>query len=74
MINITGASDGRVAPIIAEILEKVKGQSLIVVPTFNKAKRLATSLSFLLRERYSYCLRRRRCWYSMKHAAMKACP
>ena len=31
MINITGASDGRVAPIIAEILEKVKGQSLIVV-------------------------------------------
>ncbi len=46
MINITGASDGRVAPIIAEILEKVKGQSLIVVPTFNKAKRLATDLSF----------------------------
>ena len=46
MINITGASDGRTAPVIAEKLKQAKGQSLIVVPTLNKAKRLATDLSF----------------------------
>ena len=46
MINITGATEGRVAPIIAEITERKKGQSLIVVSTFNRAKRLATDLSF----------------------------
>ena len=46
MINITGASEGRIAPIIAEIIKEKKGQSLIVVSTFNRAKRLASDLSF----------------------------
>ena len=46
MINITGASEGRIAPIIAEIIKEKKGQSLIVVSTFNRAKRLACDLSF----------------------------
>ena len=46
MINITGAAEGRVAPIAAEILNEKKGQSLIVVSTFNRAKRLAADLSF----------------------------
>lgn len=46
MINITGASEGRIAPIIAEIIKEKKGQSLIVVSTFNRAKRLAADLSF----------------------------
>ncbi|MDO4486307.1 MAG: transcription-repair coupling factor [Bacillota bacterium] len=46
MINITGASEGRIAPVIADIIEEKKGQSLIVVSTLNRAKRLATDLSF----------------------------
>lgn len=46
MINITGAAEGRIAPITANILNEKKGQSLIVVSTFNRAKRLATDLSF----------------------------
>lgn len=46
MINITGAAEGRIAPIIADIAGEKKGQSLIVVSTFNRAKRLATDLSF----------------------------
>lgn len=46
MINITGVSEGREAPVISEILKDKKGQSLIVVSTFNRAKRLATDLSF----------------------------
>lgn len=46
MINITGAAEGRIAPIIAELIKEKKGQSLIVVSTFNRAKRLAADLSF----------------------------
>lgn len=46
MINITGAAEGRIAPIIADIINEKKGQSLIVVSTFNRAKRLAADLSF----------------------------
>ncbi len=46
MINIAGASEGRVARIASEIIQKEKGQSLIVVPTLNRAKRLAADLSF----------------------------
>lgn len=51
MINISGASDGRIAPIIADIIKKEKGQSLIVVSTFNRAKRLAADLSFFSTEK-----------------------
>ncbi|MDO4518495.1 MAG: hypothetical protein Q4B78_04740, partial [Bacillota bacterium] len=46
MINIAGASDGRIAQIITEEYNKKKGQYLIVVPTLNRAKRLKTDLSF----------------------------
>ena len=46
MINIAGAAEGRVARIASEIIKEEKGQSLIVVPTLNRAKRLAADLSF----------------------------
>ena len=46
MINIAGAADGRVALLASEIISEHKGQSLIVVPTEAKAKRLAQDLSF----------------------------
>ena len=46
MINIAGASEGRIAPIITELLKENKGQCLIVVPTLNRARRLQTDLSF----------------------------
>ena len=46
MINIAGAAEGRIAPLIAEISGSNKGQKLIVVSTYNRAKRLQTDLSF----------------------------
>lgn len=46
MINIAGASEGRIAPIITELLKENKGQCLIVVPSLNRARRLQTDLSF----------------------------
>lgn len=46
MINIAGASEGRIALIITELLKEKKGQCLIVVPTLNRARRLKTDLSF----------------------------
>ncbi|MDO4869445.1 MAG: transcription-repair coupling factor [Bacillota bacterium] len=46
MINIAGAAEGRVARIASEIIKEQKGQSLIVVPTLNRARRLASDLSF----------------------------
>ena len=46
MVNITGASESRVAPLAAELIRERGGQSLIVVPTYMRAKRLATDLSF----------------------------
>ena len=45
-INIAGASEGRVAPFIAEKRQKNHGQCLIVVPTLSRAQRLQTDLSF----------------------------
>ena len=50
MINITGAAEGRIAPIAAEIIKEKKGQSLIVVSTYNRARRLAADLSFFTGE------------------------
>ena len=46
MINIAGASEGRIALVITELLNDKKGQCLIVVPTLNRARRLQTDLSF----------------------------
>lgn len=51
MINITGASESRVAPLAAELIGKKEGQSLIVVPSYSRAKRLAGDLSFFQREK-----------------------
>ena len=49
MINITGAAESRVAPVIGKILkEEAKGQCLVVVPSYIRAKRLATDLSFFV--------------------------
>ena len=46
MINIAGASEGRIAPFIAESRQEKDGQCLIVVPTLNRARRLQSDLSF----------------------------
>lgn len=49
MINITGAAESRVAPVIGKILkEEAKGQCLVVVPSYVRAQRLATDLSFFV--------------------------
>lgn len=49
MINITGAAESRVAPVIHKILkEESNGQCLVVVPSYVRAKRLATDLSFFV--------------------------
>lgn len=49
MINITGAAESRVAPVIGKILkEEAKGQCLVVVSSYIRAKRLATDLSFFV--------------------------
>lgn len=45
-ISISGISESRVAPVAAEIAKKQNGQSLIIVPSHTRAKRLATDLSF----------------------------
>ena len=46
MINVAGASEGRIAPFIAESRQEKDGQCLIVVPTLNRARRLQSDLSF----------------------------
>ncbi len=56
MINIAGASEGRIAPFIAESRQKSDGQCLIVVPTLNRARRLQTDLSFFNGEEPVYIL------------------
>lgn len=55
-INIAGASEGRIAPYIAESRQKNHGQCLIIVPTLNRARRLQTDLSFFNGEEPIYIL------------------
>ena len=55
MINIAGASDSRLAPIISHLLKDRNGQSLIVVPSVIRARHLAVDLSFFT-ERKIYVL------------------
>ena len=55
MINISGISESRVAP-IAAYLSKQEGQSIIIVPTETRAKRLAEDLSFFVRDKELYVL------------------
>ncbi len=45
IINISGISESRCAPVISDIL-KEEGQSLIVTATATRAERLASDLSF----------------------------
>ena len=56
MINIAGASEGRIAPYIAESRRESDGQCLIVVPTLNRARRLQSDLSFFNGEEPVYIL------------------
>ncbi len=55
MINISGISESRVAP-VAAYLSREEGQSIIIVPSENRAKRLAEDLSFFIRDREIYVL------------------
>ena len=50
MINISGVSDARVAPIAAHI-SKEERQSIIIVPTYVRAQRLAGDLSFFVKDK-----------------------
>ena len=56
MINIAGASEGRIAPFIAESRQGKDGQCLIVVPTLNRARRLQIDLSFFNADEPIYIL------------------
>ena len=57
IINISGISESRCAPVISDIV-KEEGQSLIVTATARKAPRLASDLSFFLIRKF-WCRRRR---------------
>ncbi len=46
IINLSGISDIRIAPMAAQFIDKNKGQSLIVTTSESRAKRLAQDLSF----------------------------
>lgn len=52
MIHIKGASESRVAKVLAELFDNSKGKALIVVPTQKRAGRLAEDLSFFLENIY----------------------
>ncbi len=54
MINVSGISESRVAPVAAYLSKQ--GQSLIIVPTETRAKRMASDLSFFSRDREIYVL------------------
>ncbi len=55
MISISGISESRVAPVAAHIL-KERNQSIIIVPTETRAKRLAEDLSFFVKDREIFVL------------------
>ena len=49
LINITGAAESRVAPLMGRILQQeAKGQCLVVASSYVRAQRLATDLSFFV--------------------------
>jgi len=51
IISITGIADSRVASVCADIFRKKAGQCLVAAPTFIRAKRLASDLSFFTDEK-----------------------
>ena len=50
MINISGISESRTAPVAAYLCRQ-KDQSIIIVSTDVRAKRLALDLSFFVKDR-----------------------
>ncbi|MBQ1228739.1 MAG: hypothetical protein IIX87_02575, partial [Firmicutes bacterium] len=50
MINYSGISESRIAPVAASLSQQ-KGQSIIIVSTDVRAKRLASDLSFFVKDR-----------------------
>lgn len=50
MINISGVSEARVAP-CASFFSKEERQSIIIVPTYVRAQRLASDLSFFVKDK-----------------------
>jgi transcription-repair coupling factor (superfamily II helicase) len=47
-INVSGISDARVAPFIADIMEQGKRQCLIITSSYPRAKKLAMDLAFFV--------------------------
>jgi transcription-repair coupling factor (superfamily II helicase) len=47
-INVSGISDARVAPFIADIMEQGKRQCLIITSSYPRAKKLAIDLAFFV--------------------------
>ncbi|MEG0575019.1 MAG: transcription-repair coupling factor [Anaerovoracaceae bacterium] len=50
IVNITGVSGSRVAPVCGKIIEESTGQILILTPTFMRASKLASDLSFFVKK------------------------
>ena len=46
LINLTGISETRIAPLAANLIEERNGQGLILTTSANRAKRIASDLSF----------------------------
>lgn len=51
VINISGISDSRVAPVCADIILEERGPCLVVTPTYIGASRLASDISFFVNKR-----------------------
>ena len=50
MINVSGVSDSRIAPAVAYFSEE-ESQSIVLVPTYVRAQRLALDLSFFVKDK-----------------------
>jgi transcription-repair coupling factor (superfamily II helicase) len=51
IINLSGVSEGKIAPFAADIINERKSQCVIIVSSENRAKRLAVDLSFFVRKK-----------------------
>jgi len=51
IVNISGVSEGRIAPVVKDIAEKNGPQTLIIVSSEIRAKRLAVDLSFFMNKK-----------------------
>ena len=57
-ISISGISESRIAPIVAEIAKSHSGRALLLVSSETRARRLAEDLAFLWIFRSTPCLRK----------------